>query len=899
MAGAVALNGYIAYRLRPVYRPMNVEQQSLERYREAIDPVRTWTLVGLSALLGLMAAGSAAAEWQTFLTWWRRTPFGVDDPQFSRDVGFYAFEYPWYRFLVSFLFAVVVLSLAVAVVTHYVYGAIRLQSAGERVSPPAQAHLSVLLGLFLLLKAIAYYLDRYGLILEDNSLFTGGSYTDINAQLPAKTILAIIALVCAVLFFANAWRRSWTLPLLGVGLMALSAVLLSGIWPAFVQQFQVRPSEPDRERDFIARNMEATRAAYGIDSETVQIAEYAAATEASAGQLRDDAETVPGIRLLDPNIVSPTFQQLQQVRGFYTFPDPLDVGRYDINGLVRDVVVATREIDINGIPDAQKNWINQHTVYTHGYGFVAAFGNQRNADGSPVWAEEDIPPVGELGEYEPRIYFGENSPEYSIVGAPEGTEPVEFDIPEDAEAGGAQRNNTYAGEGGVPVGSLVNKLLYATKFQEGNILLSNRINEESRILYDRHPRERVAKVAPWLHVDGDPYPAVVGGRVLWILDGYTSIDTYPYAQRIGLEAATLDSRTQQTSVVAQPQLDVNYIRNSVKATVDAYDGTVTLYAWDENDPVLATWMKIYPDTVEPRSEISQDLIEHLRYPEDLFKVQRNLLARYHVSDPLIFYGGQDNWKVPFDPTVNEQVPQPPYYLTLQMPDQESPVFSLTSTFTPRNRENLAAFMAVDADARSDDYGTIRVLRLPGSTQVDGPAQVANTFESNAAVAQATLPLRQSGADTIEGNLLTLPVGGGLLYVQPYYVERRSGDASFPLLRLVVVSFGSRVGVAETLQEALDQVFQGDAGTDTGEGGVPEEPPAEGEPQPTETLADVLARAQTAFADAEAAAREGRWAEYGEAIERLQAALDEAAGLAGETSAPTPTPAATAEPTPSP
>jgi uncharacterized protein len=899
MALSVAVNAYIAWRLRPVHRPSSVEQQSLDRYREAIDPIRRWIVLGVALLLGLIAGGSAASHWKTFLQWRNSTEFGRDDPQFSMDVSFYVFDYPWWRFLVSFGFAAVVLGFLAGLVTHYVYGAIRLQTPGDKITRPAQAHLSVLIGLFVLLKAVAYWLDRYALVTDGNFAgtqdLTGAGYTDVTAQLPAKTILTFIALICAVLFFANVWRRSWLLPGISLGLLVLTAVLLGAIWPLIVQQFQVRPNEADRESEYIARNIAATRDAYDIND--TQTNDYAATTSVTAGQLSQDSETIPGIRLLDPNVVSPTFQQQQQVRGFYTFSNPLDVDRYIVDGATRDMVVAVRDIDITGIPESQQNWINQHTVYTHGYGMVAAYGNQRAPDGSPVYAETDIPPVGVLGEYEPRIYFGENSPEYSIVGAPEGATPVELDIPEDQENQGQQRNSTYDGRGGVPIGNLFNKVLYAARHQEGNILLSNRLNEESKILYYREPRERLEKVAPWLHVDGNPYPAVVDGRILWILDGYTTLNSYPYSQDIPLDDFTSDSRTQRAGVAAQPSETVNYVRNSVKATVDAYDGTVTLYAWDDNDPVLRTWARTFDGTVKGRDRIPDALLDHLRYPEDLFKVQRGLLTRYHVTNPGVFYGGQDQWIVPNDPTVSGQVPQPPYYLSLRMPDQEAAAFSLTTTFVPRNRQNLAAFMAVDADSRSADYGTIRILRLPGNTQIDGPNQVANNFESDQQVATATLPLRQSGASTVEGNLLTLPVGGGLLYVQPVYVQRTGTDATYPLLRLVIVSFGSRIGVSDTLQGALDQIFQGDSGSETAEQQAAGQPPAAAPPPQagappqaaapplTGDLAAAIAEAQRAYTAAEQAAREGRWADYGAALEQLRVALERAGTLQGTAISP--------------
>ncbi|HEX6234512.1 MAG TPA: UPF0182 family protein [Jiangellaceae bacterium] len=916
MAAAVVVNAMIAYRLRPRYRPMSVEQQSLDRYRDAIDPVRKWVIIVAAILIGLIAGGSASSNWETFLLWRNGRDFGVSDAQFNTDIGFFAFDWPWWRFLVSFGFGVVVIGLITAAITYYVYGAIRLQTAGERVTPAAQAHLSVLIGLFVLLKAAAYRLDRYELLLKDGQIgqnpFTGAGYTDINALLPAKNILVFIALICAVLFFVNVWMRNWTLPGISLGLLVLSAILLGGLWPFLVQSFQVRPSELSRQEPYLQRTIDATRDAYDVaDAETTS---YNARITVEARQLEEDAASIPGIRLVDPNVVSATFTQQQQVRGFYTFPELLDVDRYNLGDETRDIVIAAREIDVNRLPSGQQNWINRHTTFTHGFGVVAAYGNARQPSGAPVWAEEDIPARGdisdELGEYEPRIYFGENSPDYSIVGAPEGARPVEFDIPIGSGDGDAQNEPfTYDGEGGVPIGSFFQRLLFATKFQETSILLTDRINSESVILYDRHPRTRLEKVAPWLKVDGDPYPAVVDGNVVWIMDGYTTLNSYPYSQRVSIEEATSDSRIVLPGVVAQPRDFINYIRNSVKAVVDAYDGTVTLYEWDENDPVLQTWMDAFPGTVQPRSEISEELESHLRYPQDLFKIQRELLSQYHVTSPSTFYEGQDRWVVPDDP-ANPNFAQPVYYQSIQMPETNGPTFSLTTTYTPVARENLAGFMAVNADARSDDYGEIQILRLPGDTQVDGPGQVANRFESDPAVATELSLLRQGGADTITGNLLTLPVGGGLMYVQPVYVQQAGGTAAtFPVLRRVLVSFGERVGFAATLQEALDEVFLGEAGIETGEpenvvedvppvegetpvdeGAPPAEetpPPAEEETPPAEEVPPVtgdtqelIDAAQQAFDDAQAAQRAGDWAAYGEALQQLEAALDQLAAIEG-------------------
>src|SRR5262245_22838549 len=907
MAGAIVANVLIAYRVRPTFRGSSMEQQSLDRYRMAIDPYRKLIVGGVAVFLGLIAGSSASGEWRTWLQWRNATSFGVQDPQFHRDISFYVFTYPWLRFLLGFLFAIVIRSLISAAVTHYLYGGIRTQGPGDRVSTAAQAHLSVLLGLFVLLKAVAYWLDRYGLAIHGDDRFrgwTGLRYTDANAMLPAKTILAVIAFICAVLFFANLVRRTWLLPGIGFGLLVLCAILIGGVCPVVVEQFKVMPSERDLEQPFIDRNIMATRQAYGIDDAEVQ--DYNAKTNLTAEQLQADTESTASVRLLDPAIISPTFQQLQQVRGFYGFPPSLDVDRYEINGKLEDSVVSVRELNLSGVPSDQRGWINDHLVYTHGFGMVTALGNTSDTAGRPIFTEENIPPTGKLPDYEPRIYFGEQSPNYSIVGAPEGRGATEPDYPEDT-SGTGQRNTTYQGDGGVRLGNSFNKLLYSVKFREMKIFLSSDVNPDSRILYFRQPRERIERVAPWLTLDSDAYPAVVDGRILWIVDGYTTTSGYPYSARTTLGEATTDTLTTSQRAVIAPQNQVNYIRNSVKATVDAFDGTVTLYAWDESDPVLRTWMKAFPDSVRPRADISQDLMAHLRYPQDLFKVQRDLLSHYHVTDPGSFFSGQDFWRVPTDPTTGSDTgrDQPPYYLTIKMPGQEQGAFSLTSTLVPVNRVNLAAFMAVDANPGAD-YGKIRVLQLPRNTAIPGPGQAQNSFRADPTITSALSLLTRGGQSIVEfGNLLTLPVGGGLLYVEPVYVKAASGT-SFPLLQKVIVGFGDKVAMANTLDDALSALFTGESPT----GPPPEEEPGgPTSPPPTPPpgaggnvspeLADALADAQAAYAAAQAALAQNPpdWAAFGQAQDDLREALDRAARLSGASagSAPPATPTGTSSP----
>ena len=868
-AGFVVLNVVLAYKRRPLYVPLSIEADNLERYRGQIEALRGKILIGGSLALFYFAGTSGTTLWSTWLLFKNSTPFGVKDPQFNMDISFFAFRLPFWQTLISWAISTIVLAIIASTVVHYLYGGIRLQVREDRTTVAARVQLSVLIGLVVLLKAVAYWFDRYALALKESKLITGLTYTDVNAVLPAKAILAGIALICALLFFANIVRRSWVLPAAGTALLVISSVLIAGLYPAAIQTFQVKPSESSKEATFIQRNIDATRAAYGLQDVTVS--DYQATLSASAGQLTKDAATISNIRLMDPNVIAATFRQLQQIKPYYTFPDSLDIDRYTIDGVKRDVVVAVRELNIEGNPS--RNWINDHLVYTHGFGFVAAYGNTRDADGKPSFAVGDLPPTKGLGSFEPRIYFGENVPNYSIIGGVKTNSPVEFDYPDDASSNG-QKNYTYSGSGGVPIGSLLNKVVFALKYQEQRILLSSLINKDSKILFERNPRDRVAKVAPWLTLDGDSYPAIVDGRVLWIIDGYTTSAGYPYSKQTTLSSATSDAlTTNSTSITAQGNQNINYIRNSVKATVDAYSGQVTLYQWDEKDPVLKTWSKAFPGTVQPKSKISAELLDHIRYPEDMFRVQREILSSYHVTTAAAFYGGQDFWRVPRDPSTfgANAGAQPPYYLTLQMPGDQKPEFALTTPFVPRGgRENLSALAVVNSDSGAN-YGKISVLQLPRSTNVAGPSQVASNFEAKPEVANSLSLLRQGGSDVVLGNLLTLPVGGGLLYVQPVYVRATANSAAYPLLQKVLVSFGDQIGYDDTLKGALDQVFGGNSGTaaggqtTNGSTGV----------TTNSSLASSLESAKKAYADGLAALAKGDFAAYDKAQKRLKSALDAA------------------------
>ena len=870
----IIANVIIAYRRRPLYVPITIEADNLERYRGQIEPIRKLVTAALAIVLFYFSGAAGTQLWSSWLLFRNSTPFGTKDPQFHLDISFFAFRLPFWQSLLEWGISTVIISLVAAAVVHYLYGGIRLQVREDRTTVTARVQLSILLGVIVLLKGAAYWLDRYHLALKEGRLITGLGYTDVNALLPAKAILAGIAIICSLLFFANIIRRSWVLPAAGVSLLVVSSVLIQSVYPGIIQQFQVKPSESSKEAPYIQKNIDATRTAYGLSG--VKVTDYQATISTSAGQLSKDAATISNIRLMDPNVLSATFRQLQQIKPYYTFPESLDIDRYKVNGVQRDTVVAVRELNLPGNPS--RNWINDHLVYTHGFGFVAAYGNVRDADGKPSFLVGDLPPTKGLGTFEPRVYFGENVPDYSIVGGTKTGTPVELDYPDDSSANG-QRNVTYSGKGGVPAGSLLNRVVFALKYQEQRIVLSNLINKDSKILFVRNPRDRVAKVAPWLTLDGDPYPAIVDGRIIWIIDGYTTSAGYPYSKKTTLSGATTDALTaNSSSITAQTDTSINYIRNSVKATVDAYDGTVSLYQWDTSDPVLKTWSKAFPNTVKPKSAISADLLAHVRYPEDLFRVQRDILSSYHVTTASAFYGGQDFWRVPTDPSTfgGNAGAQPPYYLTLQMPGATKPSFSLTTPFVPvGGRQNLSAFASVISDP-GPNYGKISVLQLPRSTNIAGPSQVASNFEAKPVVANSLSLLRQGGSDVVLGNLLTLPVGGGLLYVQPVYVRATANTASYPLLQKVLVSFGDQIGYDDTLKGALDQVFGGNSGTTGTTTTTTTTGPAGSK---SAALAAALQSANQAIADGQAALAKGDFAAYGAAQDRLKSAI--AAAIAAQ------------------
>lgn len=928
MGGLVALSLWLAYRSRPVFVPVTGPEDPIARYRTVIIGRLRLFAVGIPLVIGLIAGAAAQGDWQTVQMFLNSTPFGTTDPVFNVDISFYAFQLPFYRYVLDWLFVSVAISFIVALITHYIFGGIRLTGRAGQVSAAARGQLAVLAGVFVLLKAIAYYLDRYELLFSGrNDNFYGATYTDLNAVLPAKLILLVIAIICAAAFFAAVFRRNLQLPAIATVLLVLSSVLVGSAWPAVLQQFVVAPNAQQREATPIERNIAATRQAFGLTQ--VKTVDYSGRSTVTPAEVGADTSTIPNIRLLDPSKVSKTFTQFQQLRAVFGFNTPLDIDRYPtgVDGTPQDYVVALRELESANLTGNQLDWINRHLVYTHGNGLVAAPANAVNGaldaqggqGGLPNFTNVDTSVSKDpaqnanvpesLRAAEPRTYYGELNTDYSIVGGSGRAAAVEYDS-DDARS-------TYTGRGGVPLGNVLNRLVFSLHYGERNILFNSSINDDSKILYVRNPASRVQEVAPWLTTDGDPYPAVVNGRITWIVDGYTTLDNYPYAQRVQLGQATSDA-LQSPALADRPELNrsVSYLRNAVKATVDAYDGTVSLYAFDENDPVLKTWMKTFPGTVKPASEISDALRSHFRYPEDQFKVQRELLTEYHVDNPTDFFNNVSFWNVPSDPSpgngaTGTSLRQPPYYIVAGEPGgtgSTAPTFQLTSALVFREREFLSAYVSVSSDPAS--YGQMTLLRLPPNTTTQGPQLVQSRLVGSPEVSQALGFLSRNGQSTVEyGNLLTLPIAGGLLFVEPVYIERANQSSSYPQLARVLVFYNDKVGFAPSVSGALEQVFGAGAGSAANDAGtgttVPSAgttstptpgtaPPGVAPPGTAGEVAAATATLQAAIAQVSSAQKSGDLGTLGRALESLDTAVKGYQTATGQT-----VPSSTSTPAPGP
>jgi uncharacterized membrane protein (UPF0182 family) len=895
-------NLLIADRASPRFEALAAHEEALARMHQAVDRRRGLVRIALALLVALPFGAGVAGRWNDWILFRNHVPFGIDDPQFGRDVGFYVFQLPFLSFLTDWLFSTLIVVTLITAAAHYFNGGIRLRlppgrpiSAGGGLPPRppmprlgvssgVKVHLSVLFGAMALVRAASYYLDRFELVFSRRGVVDGASYTDVNAQLPAIHLLIAISVFAAGLFIANIWRRGWVLPGLAVGLWAAVAIIVASAYPAFIQRFRVEPAESTREAPFIERNIEATRAAMGIGD--VAVRDFAYDEELASEALVDNAETIRNVRLWDPRVLRQTYQRLQEVRTFYRFTD-VDVDRYKIDDAQLQILLSAREINPDSLPS--DTWENRHLAFTHGYGAVLSPANAVTSDGQPDLLVKNIPPQGEPKIAEPRLYHGESIGGYAIVNA--GRDEIDF-VQED----GTAVTNRYEGRGGVGVGSLPRRLAFALRFGDINPLISGFMTSNSRILYIRDVRERAHELAPFLHYDHDPYPVVLDGRILWVLDAYTTTDRYPYAQR---------AETDRLPDGSDLHHRFNYVRNSVKVTVDAYDGDVTFYAIDPDDPIAAAYGKAFPKLFTPASEIPDDLRAHFRFPEDLFRVQTNMWGRYHIGDSTEFYSQSDRWNIAQDPgsvegatlvtetdpetgetTATRQARMDPYYLLMRLPGARSTEFLILQPFVPfsenDSRRELSAFMVAKSDPR--EYGKLEVFVMPRDRQVDGPSIVNARINQEPEVSQLITLLSRAGSEVILGNLVIVPVEQSLIYVRPLYVQA-SGAQAVPELKKVIVVFGDQVAIRDTLQDALVAVF-GDAPETLEEGPgeeptEPTEPTEPGEPVPDEPVPGevrrLLDRAAREFERAEAALREGDLARYEEHIRNVQAAIEEARG----------------------
>lgn len=855
------INMWIADRIRPEVLPITPRERALAGYRQLTGRRALAFRLLVSLVVGFLVGSPASAQWQDWLLFRNSTSFGTADPLFGQDVSFYVLRLPFINFVVAWTFAAFVLITLIVVGVHTLNGGIRLQIQGRKVTPQAKVHLSVLFAVLSLIRAVDYWFSRYELTLSTRGVVRGATYTDVNAQLPATQLMILVSIAVAVLFLANFRQRGWRLPILATVLWVVIAVTAGGIYPTVVQRFIVQPNVSTREVPFIERNITATKEAMGLDEIARSVWNVEPLT---AARLNDDPAPLRNVRQLDPLQMRDRFILDEGRTSFYAIRD-LDVDRYEVDGRVQQVMIAARELNSAGIPN--RTWVSRHLLYTHGCGVVAAPASRTTADGRPVYLD--------LGVTRPELYVGEGIDQYAIV----NTEQVEQPCPESG--------TTTPTTGGVQLSSTLRRLAYAIQYSEYNLFGSGLINSQSRIIHDRNVTERVARLAPFLKFDADPYPAVVEGRVLWILDAYTISDRYPYAQQ-----ANIDQLTPGGGL----NTNFNYVRNSVKAVVDAYTGDVTFYVVDPEDPIIASWKKAFPELLADVSTAPATLVRQFRYPEDLFRVQTNVYGRYQFDDATLFFNRDAAWSVaqapPTEPdsltgivggggvgrveSIDVQDASvlrfEPYYTMFHGRDGlATPTFSMLRPFVPFSADNarkeLRAIMVVSSDPQS--YGKIEVFEL-AEPLPEGPATVAAEFGSDPVVAQQVTLLDQRGSRVIYGDLQIVPVQRGLVYVRPLFVRPEDPSAKQIFVRKFLVSYDNRVVMTDSLTEAITRLIPGftqDLGDRINDGSTPPETqPGETTPggattttttvspqdASTLTAVELLARADALFDEANAA-----------------------------------------------
>ena len=832
-------------------------QDPLSRFRawtnERFSRYRILGSVGLSLFLG----AGASQLWEQVLLFLNQHTFGVTDPVFQADVSRYVFGLPLYRLFVSWGFQLVIFTSLIIILFFIATGALQLrQGRLPEVSSGAKAHLSVLLAFIAILKAFAYRLDSMELLYSPRGKVFGASYTDVVAHLPALNLLILISLFGAVLLLVNIKRRGWLLPATAISLWLAVSIIVGGLVPAAIQRFRVVPDELNKELPYVDDHIDYTRLAYGLDN--IEEKSFAASPDLSQNDISNNKQTVDNIRLWDPTVLAETYSQLQEIRAYYALQE-VDVDRYKINGELTQVMVAARELDQTNLPAV--GWVNERLQYTHGFGVVFSPANNVASQGQPDFYVKGVPAtttVTELEVEQPRIYFGESadSVEYVVVNSLQD----EVDYPLSTEGQSVAYTN-YSGDGGVGIGSFFRRLGFALRYGELNLLISNQLSDDSKLIMERNIVSRVKKAAPFLYTDNDPYLALINGNLFWIIDMYTVSDKYPYAQ---------PADTRRINENSGLPINFNYLRNSVKAVVNAYDGTMNFYVVDENDPLISAYNDIFPNLFSPKNEMTAELLDHIRYPEDLFTIQSDMYRDYHMTDPRVFYADEDPWVIPSDSSTTPRVatlrgefteigfkPMLPYYLLMSLPGESDLSYLIFQPFNPENRPNMQSFLVADADP--ENYGQLIDFRLPKGEFVDGPSQVATRINQDPDISQIFTLLDQQGSSVIKGNLFVVPINQSILYYQPIYLQGEQNP--LPEFKFVVVVFQDRIIMRETLSEALANIFGDELISDVIEDADDENP------------LDILDKATRAFEKAQEELQKGNLGKYQELIDQAQQYVD--------------------------
>ena len=872
----------VAERLAPKGPSLDAEDEFVKRYQEVIGPYSRWIRAGVVVVFSLIVGSQAIGQWNNWILFRNSTQFHATDPQFHRNVGYFVFTLPFEQFLVHWTLVALVVVLLVTVLTHYLNGGIRLQGARPRVRPAVKAHISVILGLLALVKAVGYYLARFSLDLSSNGYNQGADYTDVHARLPALELLILVSLAAAVLLIYNIRRQGWALPILGVGLWFLVALTAGTIYPAAVQALKVNPAQNTLERPYIQRNINATRSA--MDLNKIDNIHYPASSTLTAAQLSANSDTLGNVRLWDPTQTQPTFDKLQDIRSYYQF-NTLAVDRYKVDGQETPTVVGVREVNDADLPST--SWVNTTLQYTHGYGMIVSPANTATSNGDPQFAVKDVPPVSTSGLpsiTQPSIYFGLNNSGYVVA----NTKQPEIDF---QLTNGTNVETHYKGNGGVQLSNFFDQAMFAIRFSDINLIISNQITNDSRLMFDRGVQARVAKAAPFLSLDADPYPVLLNGHIDWVQDAYTTTDNYPYGQNVDTSSLPQGSGLNQ---------NLNYVRNSVKVVIDAYTGKMTFYVMDPNDPIIQTYEKAFKGMFTPASKMSAALRAHLRYPEDIFTLQATAYGKYHITTAQSFYSAADAWTLSPSPgsgspaqalattlTTNAQgqqvstgqlVRMAPIYQELRVPGQAQQSFSLLDAFVPVSGQSqiqtLSGFMIAGSDP--GHYGQLQMFVTPRDQPVNGPALVAAQIDAQPTVSQQITLLNSNGSSALLGNVLMIPVADSLLYIQPLYVE--SSRNAFPELQRVIAVYGKQVQIASTLSGALSLVFQAPVSTSTSNSG--------GTGTLSPQVRALLNAAQQAYIQSQADLKAGQLGAYQQDIQTLESNLQEVQQLTGGTLAPT-------------